>query len=378
MKKHIALIYRFAFILFAFWGLAEHMGYAWQPQNLLGFAPLTDLLCLLCILFIFIFTLKKEPTKLLFEIKGVLTMLAFIVLIINSDMIGRLFSEGYIISVLLPLMMILDFLFFDKKGSFSPHDLLIWLALAAGLLSLAAFLNLPWLADISAFLKDRDNLIKLILGVLAAAGLMYLISSIFGGKMSKGSESFNASFLRLIFLLLEAWCFVQIAHSSLGQFIRSLKYYSLFINFLCFLCIAVTVMNSVFKAKSAASPFPRIKACLATDSVLLPLFFGVYEGSIFGNGLVCWILCIICPLIILADCLFFDKKGSYRPYDSFLWLIIPTAHFILTYFVLRPYYGLATYYHVPYNAFALFGVGMGTALVIGYFLYVINSFIKRK
>ncbi|HAL63410.1 MAG TPA: hypothetical protein DCO93_03070, partial [Clostridiales bacterium] len=118
--------------------------------------------------------------------------------------------------------------------------------------------------------------------------------------------------------------------------------------------------------------------CLATDSVLLPLFFGVYEGSIFGNGLVCWILCIICPLIILADCLFFDKKGSYRPYDPFLWLIIPTAHFILTYFVLRPYYGLATYYHVPYNAFALFGVGMGTALVIGYFLYVINSFIKRK
>ena len=77
--------------------------------------------------------------------------------------------------------------------------------LAAGLLSLAAFLNLPWLADISAFLKDRDNLIKLILGVLAAAGLMYIISSIFGGKMSKGSESFNASFLRLIFLLLEAY-----------------------------------------------------------------------------------------------------------------------------------------------------------------------------
>ena len=379
MKKHIALIYRLAFILFAVWGLTEYMGYSWQPERLLGFAPLTDLLCLIIILIIFIFTLKKEPAKAFYEIKGALTLLAFMVLIIHSHMFFRFFTGGYITAVLLPFMMLLDFLFFDKKGNFSPRDLIIWLALAALVAALAGLFDFPWLSDISDFLKDKDNLIKLLLGTLFAALLMYLLSCLFGGGVSKGTEAFNAMLLRLIFLILEGWCYAKIAGASLGTFIKSLKYYSLFINFLCFLCIAVTVLYSTITLSSKkSSVFPRIKVCLAADAVLLPIFFGVYEGSIFGNGLVCWLLCIVCPLIMLADCLFFDRKGAYRPLDPFLWLIIPTLHFLLTYFVLRPYFGLTTYYHVPYNAFALFGTGMAVLLAIGYFIFIINSFIKRK
>ena len=379
MKKHIALIYRFAFIFFAVWGLTEYMGYSWQPERLLGFAPLTDLLCLIIILLIFILTLKKEPAKAFFEIKGALTLLAVMVLIINSHMFFKFFTDGYITTVLLPFMMLLDFLFFDKKGNFSPRDLIIWLALTALLAALAGLFDLPWLSDISAFLKDKDNLAKFLLGTLAVALAMYLLSCLLGGNVSKGTEAFNAMLLRLIFLVLEGWCYVGIAGSSLGKFIKSLKYYSLFINFLCFLCIAITALYSALTLNSKkSSVFPRIKACLAADAVLLPIFFGVYEGSIFGNGLICLLLCIVCPLIMLADCLFFDHKGAYRPLDPFLWLIIPTLHFLVTYFVLRPYFGLTTYYHVPYNAYALFGVGMAVLLVIGYFMYIINSFIKRK
>ena len=208
---------------------------------------------------------------------------------------------------------------------------------------------------------------------------MYLLSCLLGGDLPKGTKAFNTLLLRVIFLVLEGYCFMRISRSSLAVFIKSLKYYSLFINYLCFLCIVITVLFDTLKSASKKSAvLTRIKACLASDAVLLPLFFGIYEGSIFGNGLVCFLLCVVCPLIILSDCLFFDRKGAYRPFDPFLYLIIPTLHFLLTYFVLRPYFGLATYYHVPYNAFAVFGIGMAALLAIGYLLFLINAFFKRK
>lgn len=377
MKKNISLIYRLCFIMFAIWGLFEYSGYAVNPDALLGFVPMVITLCALCIAVVFIFCLKSVPKGAMLTVKGFCTLLAVIVLIMHSGIILSFFTNGWITGVLLPVMMILDWLLFDKKGSFSPKDLLIWLGVLAGLLLLLNYVfgDLPWLSDFINFLRNPKNLLNLILGVAGAALLMYLIDAIFGGG---GSELFNSILLRLAFLILEGYCFVQIAASSLGRFITSLKYYSLCINFLCFLCIAVLVIRSIFvKSAKNSEIYTRIKNGLASGIAVLPLFFGMYGADIFGGGTVCLLLCAVCPILMIADCLLFDRKNSVKPYDPCLYVIVPLIHFVITYFILRPFAGLTTYSHISYPPFAMLGMGISAIIIIGYILFVVNK-IKKK
>ncbi len=379
MKKNLALIYRLSFIIFAIWGLFEYMGYTYRPQALLGFTPLVDILCLICIGAIFILSLKAVPKGPMITFKGLCTLLSVILLILHSEIITSFFTSGWITAVLLPVMMILDWLFFDKKGSFSPRDLLIWLGLLAGLLLLLNFVfgNVPWLSDIVSFLKNPSNLLKLLAGLIGASLIMYLLDSLFGGGLGKGSEKFNSTLFRLIFLVLEGYCFIQIAASSLGKFISSIKYYSLCINFLCFLCIAVLVIRSFFvKTSKNSEIYTRIKAGLATGAALLPLFFGLYGGVVWDGGVVCTLLCVICPIYMVADCLLFDRKNTYFAYDPCLWLSVPLIHFGITYYILRPFCGLETYSHIPYSSYAMLGMGIFAALVVGYVLFCINKMKK--
>ena len=377
MKKNISLFYRLCFIIFALWGLFEYSGYTFSSTALLGFVPMVITLCEVCIAVIFILSLKSVPKGAMLMVKGLCTLLSVIVLIMHGSIILSFFTNGWITGVLLPIMMILDWLLFDKKGSFTPKDLLIWLGIIAGLLLLLNYVfgNLPWLSDFINFIRNPKNLLNLILGVAGAALLMYIIDAIFGGG---GSEKFNSILLRTAFLILEGYCFVQIAASSLGRFITSLKYYSLYINFLCFLCVAVLVLRSIFvKSSKNGELYTRIKNGLASAIGLLPLFFGMYGGDIFGGGTVCILLCAVCPLLMVADCLLFDRKNSLKAYDPCLYVIVPLIHFAITYFILRPLAGLTTYSHIPYPPYAMLGMGITSVIVIGYVLYAVNK-IKRK
>ncbi len=377
MKKNISLFYRLCFVIFALWGLFEYSGYTFNPSVLLGFVPMVISLCLVCIAVIFILSLKCVPKGAILTFKGLCTLLSVIVLIMHGGIFSNFFTNGWITGVLLPVMMILDWLLFDKKGSFTPKDLLIWLGSIAGLLLLVNFVfgNLPWLNDFISFLRNPKNLLNLILGILGAALLIYLIDAIFGNG---GSEKFNSILLRTAFLILEGYCFVQIASSSLSKFIISLKYYSLCINFLCFLCICVLILRSIFiKSSKNSGLYTRIKNGLATGIALLPLFFGMYGGDIFGGGTVCILLCAVCPLLMIADCLLFDRKNSLKAYDPCIFIIVPVIHFVITYFVLRPMAGLTTYSHIPYSPFTAIGMGIVSTIIIGYVLYAVNK-IKRK
>ncbi len=377
MKKNISLIYRLCFIIFALWGLFEYSGYTVNPYALLGFVPMVITLCAICIAVVFILSLKAVPKGAMLVVKGLCTLLAVIVLIMNSHIILSFFTNGWITGVLLPIMMISDWLLFDKKGSFSPRDLLIWLGVLAGLLLLLNYVfgDIPWLSDIISFLRNPENLLRLLLGIGACALLMYLIDSIFGGG---GSESFNSLLLRLAFLLAEGYCFREIAASSLGRFITSLKYYSLFINFLCFLCIAVLVIRSIFvKSSKNSEIYTRIKNGLASSIAVLPVFFGMYGDSIFGGGTVCLLLCVVCPLLMIADCLLFDRKNSVKAYDPCIYVVIPLIHFVITYYILRPLAGLTTYSHISYPPYAMLGMGLMVVLAVGYILFVVNK-IKKK
>lgn len=376
MKKNLSYIYRLCFIIFAIWGIFEHTEYTFSPEKLFRFVPTVIFACLICITIVFILSLKSVSKGAILSVKGFCTLLSVIVLVLNGGIIFDFFTKGWILGVLLPVMMITDWLIFDKKGGFSFKNLLMWLGIIiVGLLLINyAFGSMPFLSDIIEFLKNPENLTKLALGLGGAALAMYILDALLSGSpLDKLSVIF-----RPLFLVLEAYCFKQTANHSMGNFITELKYYSLFINFLCFLCIAVLVIRSVFvKASKNSEIYTRIKNGLAAAAAVLPVFFGMYGGDIFGGGAVCIILCAVCPLMMVADCLLFDRKNTLKVYDPCLYVIVPLVHFAVTYFVLRPFYGLTTYSHISYPAFVMLGMGTATVLALGYALFAINK-IRQK
>ena len=373
MKKTLSYIYRLCYIIFALWGLTQYT--ILSGRTAAGFIPLVNILCLTVMLIVFFLSLKGKIPRFLNNIKCICTILALILPVMNIGIISSFFSEGWILSVLTPLMLLLDWLLFDKKGSFSLYDLLVWLLSVAGILLLLNWLlgDMPFLADIINFLRNPKTLLPLIM-CLALAGLfMYLFDALFGGK----NLNINSGLLRIIYLILEIYCFVKISGLSLGVFIGNLKYYSLFINFLCFLCVAIIFIRGMFiKSSKTTGLLLRVKGCLATSGALLPMFFGIYGGVIWDGKTLCFLMCIICPVILFADCILYDRRSSYKSYDPLLWIIIPTLHFVLTYFILKPLAILDTYSHIPYNAISVFVCGVFMQIITGYILYFMSKLKK--
>ena len=232
MKKNISLLYRLTFIIFAVWGLIEYCDETTSIfSQLAHFAPAVILLCLLCIIPVFILSLKNTSPAFLIEIKGGITLLSSFLLIMYSHLFFAFENSKWILCILLPIMLILDWLLFDKKGSFMPRDLIIWLGIFAGIILLSFFMDIPFLSDILNFLKTSDNLFKLIFSLLGLSLILYLLDSLMGSS-KKNNQLFNSTLLRLIFIFLEIFCIWDISSSQLTRFINSFKYYSLFINFL--------------------------------------------------------------------------------------------------------------------------------------------------
>jgi len=143
MKRTVAMIYRFAFLLFSVWGICERVGFniLSPSSSLFEFTLFCDILCFLCILFVFLVSITRYPGKILIGIKSFLTVCAAIVFINNFSLINSAITYSWVLGILLPLMMILDWLFFDKKNikkAFAFMYRLVFLALEGySLLSLA-------------------------------------------------------------------------------------------------------------------------------------------------------------------------------------------------------------------------------------------------
>lgn len=374
MKKTLSYIYRLCYIIFALWGLIEYVSV--NGGNFLEFIPLVNTLCLIVMICVFVLSLKGKIPRLLSNIKCIFTLLALILPVMNSQMITAFFTKGWILSVLTPLMLLLDWLLFDKKGAFSFHDLLIWLISIAGILLFANWFlgDIPFLTDIINLLRNPKTLLPIIMCLALAGIFMYLIDALLGGKTIK----INSGLLRIVFLIIEIYCFAEISNLSLSVFIKNMKYYSLFINFLCFLCVATIFIRGIFiKSAKTTGLLLRIKGCVATSCALLPMFFGIYGNTIWDGKTVCFLICIICPVIILADCVLYDRSSSYKPYDPLIWTLVPTFHFILTYFILRPLFALTTYSHIPYSAVLVFVCAIFMQVITGYILYFLSKIKKN-
>ena len=387
MKKTLSMIYRFIFILFSVWGICRKVGFSildFSP-DILNFTLFIDVLCFLHIFILFIVSITRKPSRVLSIVKTALTLCAVLVFLQNLNIIKSEITYDWILGILLPVMMFVDWLIFDSGGSVRLYDPIIWLAVAA--LIFVAFATLlknifavDSLGNLLGMYADSNGIKRLFLHGLGVGAGLYILECI-GAALS--NKSFNSAFsliYRLLFLALEFFAITNAAGKELTQFLSGLKYFEILSNFLCAVCIAVVVIYNLVKFKSVkknTTPFPRLKAAFMMCNLVTMAVHFVFCGRLFQLSFYEAIIYYIAPVMMLFDWALFDKKGSFRFFDPFLWLLIPFA-----YYVVAVVY-LVTYEGISYEIFSLPQPQMllgasGVVLVGGYILYISDKLSARR
>lgn len=385
MRQTLSMIYRLGFILFFIWAALENAFFS-IGGLVASFSDLTvlaDTVSFLCILVVFICSVTGNIPVVLLRLKAVCTALAVFVLMVNFPVWFLPGVSGWILKVLLPFLLFLDWLLFDKKGFFRPFDPLLWLlgiVLLYGLWSLLAkhFLDLNFLLN---FLDGKENLIRTLLSTLAAGVLMYLLDRIFSGKGTTKLWDIISFLYRILFLCLEAWALSAVGGYSLTHFFLSLKNFGLLFNFLSFLCIAVVLIVCLIRFRSlhSSTPFPRVKGAFTASAVVVLIgyhFILKGGGGISHNDAASLILHYIGPVMVIFDWILFESKGKFKPADPLWWSAAPVLYGFILFisghlFQIYPslgFYGLETIL-----TFGILGV-----VACGYAVYLFDLCFKRK
>lgn len=373
MKKTISIIYRLAFLIFGIWAIFENVSYNIRAlfPSFQNFTVFSNVICIVCIAAVFFVSLKKSPYDWLIHIKGVCTLLAWLIFILNINVLLYSISTQWILRIFLPAMMIFDWLLFDKKGSLKLQDLFLWLAgliaLICGFLYvLSTIFGIDDLLTLAGFGNGLSQLLNYLPYILGIAFLMYLLDSLFSSKNRKNTSDLFRLLFRILFIIMEMFSFYILSGMSLTGFLSSLLHYPALVNFLCLLCISVLVIYKLFGSdKKTDSRFPRIKA-LFTIAILAVLLIQIFIIKDYKNlSIVNIIHNIIAPIMLVIDLLIFDYKKAYKVYDPFIWLSIPVLYSILN---IAFKFSNTSYYSVIH----LFG-GFGILLVTGYIFFIIGK-----
>ncbi len=383
MKQTISMIYRLGFILFYVWALFENA--CFSIQGFLGsfsnFAVSAGFISFICILIVFICSVCGKIPEGLLRVKAVCTALAMFVLLTNFSVWFSPGAPGWILNVLLPFLMFLDWLLFDKKGFFKPFDPLLWLlgiVLFYGLWSLLSGhffdLNVLW-----NLLGGKNNALKLLLQTIAAGALMYLSDRLFAGKGFKNLWDVFALIYRILFICLEAWALSAVSGHSLIRFFLSLKNFGLLFNFLSLLCIAVVLMLCLIRFRSLHSPtpFPRVKGAFTASAVVTLIgYHFILKGGFPQGDMVSLILHYVGPFMMIFDWILFDSKGKFKAADPLFWSVPPIVYGLILFlchslFALYP--PLLTYQAESLIIFGILGV-----LACGYAVFLLDICFKRK
>ena len=385
VKKTISLIYRFIFIVFSVWGICQHIGFniLRMSVKMYDFTFVVDVMSFLCILAVFIVSITRSTGKLLQTFKNILTFCSIMILASNFYLVNGAMTYKWILGVLLPFMMVLDWVLFDKKGSLNFYDPLLWLLASLLLIGILSFLfNIVFGIDdfwnTLGLFSDKNDFLRLILKALGLGFLLYLADCIINAIKRKSFSKTFALIYRLLFIALEIYALSKYVGTTLVSLLSNIKYYLVLTNFLCVICICVLIIYNVIKFKSlkrTKNPFPSLKGSftLAILSSMMATFF--FGRSFLSFDLPEMILNYIAPIMMLIDWFMFDYKGMFFAYDPLLWALIPLGYYIIAMIypsIISAYPGI---YNL-YNLELITGVII-TVLIIGYGIYIVDR-IKSK
>lgn len=386
MKRTIALIYRFVFIIFSIWGICQYIGFNILAisAKIITFTFFVDIMSFFCITAVFVVSVTRRPGKILQTIKNILTFCAIILLLKNVSSIVGTISYQWILGVLLPAMMVIDWLLFDSKGNLNFYDPFLWLLGALLLIGLLSFLlnivfGIDNFLDILGLFSNKDELLDLLLKALGLGALAYIIDCIANAFGKKSFKKTFALIYRLLFLALEVYAFVHHIGTQLPKLLSGMQYFYILTNFLCAVCIAVLVVYNLIKFKSfkrTQNPFPALKGAF-TVAILSSMMATLMLGrSILSFTFSQMIFHYIAPLMMLFDWVLFDTKGRFSVVDPLFWMIIPVAYYI--YALIYP--DVVSVYPAVYSLYnpkLILGV-LITILIIGYILFVVDKIADKN
>lgn len=385
MKRTAATIYRFIFIFFSVWGICRKIGnniFSWRGE-IVDLTLFTDFLCFLTVLIVFIICITRKPGRFIRGIKAALTLASLIVFIINYPIFGSGITYEWILGILLPLMMMADWLLFDDKGSFRWYDMLLWIGgimlLGAGLSwILKNLLGVSAYPDLKAIFGGTD-IAKLIEGVVFGSIGMYLLDLIGHGMGKKGFRNIFSLIYRILYIGTVGYAFINSVGHELTNFISGLRYYELLINFLCAVCIGVIIIFNLIKyhsPKKAITPFPRLKAAFTVALLVIPVAHIAIGDRIGDFSVPYLIFCFISPLMMVTDWFLFDERGEFEVYDPLLWALFPILYFAAAVSYLIPHYGkmYERLFSLPQPEMFLSSVG--GILIIGYILFLLDRMMN--
>ncbi|MBQ4087787.1 MAG: Pr6Pr family membrane protein [Clostridia bacterium] len=382
MKKTVSQIYRLAFILFYIWATFESIFLSGGGIRNAFSAPalLADTCAFLVVLASFIFSVIGSIPEVLIRIKGAVTAMALLVLVLAFSMFFTPSAPGWILNILLPVMMILDFILFDKKGAFRIYDPLLWLLALALLFALWSFLSghgfdLSRLAD---FLGGKEHMLSTLLSTLLAGALMFGLDKLFSGRGGFRSKDLFCWLYRIIFLLLTGWALYKTGGENLLTFFLSLKRFAVLSGFLSFLAIAVILIFCIlrFRHANSATPFPRLKGAFTLFAAVTVIGYHFFVKGGTPSETPWLILLYISPIMMIFDWIFFDSKGKFRPYDPLWWASLP-ALYCVAFLVHKSFFAMYPALSC-YSKELFFCGGILSLLAVSYGIYLIDLAMKNK
>ncbi len=383
MKKTVSQIYRLAFILFYIWAVAETVITAKSGilHAISAPAVLTDTFCFIAITAAFISSLIGKIPGAILRMKSAAVASAWLVLVLSTSIFFLPTATGWMTAVLLPAMAVLDYLLFDKKGTFRPYDPLLWLLALCLLFALWAFLSgRDWDASLfTDFFGGEERLLSTLLATILAGALMFGLDKLCSGKKGLLNPWDIFCWLyRVVFLVLTGWALYNICGGSPIFFFTRLKKFSVLSAFLSFLAIVVVLIICLlrFRSSRGTAPFPRLKGVFTLCAAIVVLTHHFLLKGGFPVESAWRILLYISPVMMIFDWILFDNKGKFHVYDPLWWVLIPILYAAILFVegsLFSMYPALSTY--APE---LLFCGGVLGILAVGYGIYLLDICLKHK
>lgn len=337
MKRSISLIYRLFYMILSVWAILQLVNFNLKNilPALMNVTCFSDVLCAVIILVCFLFTIFSSVPEYVLYVKRIFTLLACIVIIINSNLIFEDSAILLAVYLLLPILFVADFLLFDKKRALNLKDFLIGLItilLIGGLLAWAAKVILGT-NDFASALGLGNNLMDLLLKITAFLGAAVVLNAV----LSSGEKqllSLLMRALRIAYLVSLLFAFSDVFGKNINIFFEKVVIYELFVNVLCFLFVAVALILSIFKTgKSGGEGFSRLRMCfvfLAVSLFVINTFlspqnnFSGYDKTVF---------LYVTPIYMMLEWLYYNKKGSIKWFDPLCWIAVMAIYFAIIFFI---------------------------------------------
>lgn len=296
--------------------------------NIFDFAVFGNFICLLTVIIAFLLTVKDVNSKILTKAKSFAANYSLTVIILNLKTVPGELNTYWIICVLLPVMMIADYVFFDRK------EKIVWLEtiLQTALIVLLSYV-LPLLSELMADGKIVSGFKEILVAAGISGAVFLFLNNIFPAGKNKTADMM-ANLFRIAYVALQFAAFYIVSGKNVVSFTEQIKNYEFFVNLVCTLFVFVSfILNTAGGESIKDKVFSKMRlyfVFLAITVFIIQIF--VQELDLY-SGFVKYEFVYVTPAYMVLEWLLMSRKGTARPYEPILLCTVPAGYFAVMIFI---------------------------------------------